>query len=471
MKRTIIIGGGIAGLAAAFELHEHGFSDFTLVESAPRLGGKISSIEQDGFLMEGGPDSFITQKKSTLELCRKLGLADQFISSRGGATCVWSNGQLHRMPEGMMLMAPTMIAPIVRSKLISWPGKLRLALEPFIPARADAEDESLAGFVRRRLGAEMLDKIAGPLMGGIHAADPERLSLHSTFPMFPAMEKNHGSLTRAMIKAPERHVTPGTKKTPMFLTLRGGLDQLAQAIGARLPEQSIRLGASVVAVHFQERGYDVVLRDGSVLRAGNIVLATPSYITADLVQQLDPLLAIELRSIRYVSTATVSLGFRRAQIDHPMDGAGFIVPPSEGRRITACSWSSSKFPNRAPEDSVLLRVFVGGALAEHLAELQESDLIQLAREELCTIMGITADPVVSYAARWHKSTPQYEVGHQKRVAAIENSAAHLRGIHLAGNAYHGSGIPDCIVSGQQAAQSILAGFVGFAASEPALAAS
>jgi len=286
--------------------------------------------------------------------------------------------------------------------------------------------------------------------------------------MFPDMEKNHGSLTRAMIKAPRRHVAPGTKKASMFVTLRGGLNQLAQAIGARLPEHSVRLGVSVVAVHLQGCGYDIVLSDGSVLHSGHIVFATPSYITADLVQQLHPLLASQLRTIRYVSTATVSLGFHRSQIEHPMDGAGFIVPPSEGRRITACSWSSSKFANRAPDDSVLLRVFIGGALAERFAELPESDLIQLAREELRNIMGITADPVVSYAARWHKSTPQYEVGHQKRVAAIEQSAAGLPGIYLAGNAYHGSGIPDCIVSGQKAAQSILA---RFAASEPALAAS
>ena len=468
MKKTIIIGGGIAGLATAFELCERGFTDFALVESSPRLGGKISSIEQNGFLMESGPDSFITQKKSTLELCRKLGLENQFIGSRAGTTYVWSNGQLHPMPEGMMLMAPTMIAPIVRSKLISWAGKLRLALEPFVPARVEVDDESLATFVRRRLGAEMLDKIAGPLMGGIHAADPERLSLHSTFPMFPDMEKNHGSLTRAMIKAPQRRATPGIKKSPMFLTLRGGLDQLAQAIGARLPEHSVRLGVSVVAVHLQGCGYHIVLSDGSVLHSGHIVFATPSYITADLVQQLHPLLASQLRTIRYVSTATVSLGFHRSQIEHPMDGAGFIVPPSEGRRITACSWSSSKFANRAPDDSVLLRVFIGGALAEPFAEVPESDLIQLAREELRIIMGITADPVVSYAARWHKSTPQYEVGHQKRVAAIEQSAAGLPGIFLAGNAYHGSGIPDCIVSGQKAAQSILAGSAAF---EPALAAS
>ena len=466
MGKTIIIGGGIAGLATALRLEESGFGDFTLIESASRVGGKISSAEERGFLIEGGPDSFITQKKSTLELCAKLGLDEQLIGSEAGATYVWSDGRLHPMPEGMMLMAPTMIGPIVRSKLISWAGKLRLALEPFIKARTDGEDESLGSFVRRRLGSEMLDKIAGPLMGGIHAADPERLSLRSTFPMFPEMEKKYGSLTRAMMKSPKRKAAPGAKKPPMFMTLRGGLNQLPRAIAARLPEHKVRVGTAVVAVRLREIGYEVVLGDGSVLHAENIVFATPSYVTADLVQQIDPLLATELRGIRYVSTATVSLGFRRSEIEHPMRGAGFIVPHTEGRQISACSWSSSKFAHRAPEDSVLLRVFVGGALAEDLAELPESSLVELAWEELHATMGITADPVVTHVARWRKSTPQYDVGHEKRVAAIERAVAQLPGVYLAGNAYRGSGIPDCIVSGQKAAESILA---GARASEPVVA--
>lgn len=468
MNRTIIIGGGIAGLATAFHLYESGYSDFTLIEAAPRLGGKISSAQQNGFLIEAGPDSFITQKKSTLELCKKLGLESQLIGSQPGTTSVWSGGKLHPIPEGMMLMAPTMVGPILRSKLISWPGKIRMGLEPLIRARTDGDDESLASFVRRRLGTELLDKIAAPLMGGIHAADPERLSIKSTFPIFPEMEKKHGSLTRAMMNAPKRHTSPGTKKPPMFMTLRGGLDQLTATIAARLPQENILLGTSVVAIHLQDSGYQVVLDDGSVLQAKNIVFATPSYITADLVQQLDPLFATRLRAIRYVSTATVSLGFRRSEIHHPMQGAGFIVPRTEGRSITACSWSSAKFAHRAPEDSVLLRVFIGGALAEDLAELNESALIELAWEELHITMSITADPVVAYARRWRKSTPQYDIGHEKHIAAIEESAARLPGIHLAGAAYRGAAIPDCIQSGQNAAQSILA---GMRALQPAFAGS
>jgi oxygen-dependent protoporphyrinogen oxidase len=366
------------------------------------------------------------------------------------------------MPEGMMLMAPTMALPFLRSSLISWPGKLRMGMELFVPKGSAHQDESLAGFVRRRLGAEALNKIAGPLMGGIHAADPETLSLKSTFPMFLEMEQKHGSLLRGMIERAKlrqsSHSTNGNgsaSKTPMFTSLRGGLQSLADAIVARLPQSSLRAGCCVVSVHPYARQYKVVLCDGGTILADDIVFATPSYVTADLVQQIDPMLATRLRAIRYVSTATVSLGFRRSDIAHPMQGAGFIVPRSEGRKITACSWSSAKFQHRAPDDCVLLRVFIGGALAEHLAELDETSLVALALEELETIMGIAATPVLAKAYRWPRANPQYELGHEQRVAEIERSLAAYPGLHLAGAAYRGSGIPDCIQSGVKAAQSIL----------------
>jgi oxygen-dependent protoporphyrinogen oxidase len=463
INKTVIVGGGIAGLAAAYSLHESGADDFTLIECSPRWGGKIASVQQDGFLIEGGPDSFLTQKTAALDLCSKLGLDGQLSGSNGGksaTTYVWSRGRLRALPEGMMLMAPTMALPFLRSNLISWPGKLRMGMEMFVPKASGNEDESLAGFVRRRLGAEALNKIAGPLMGGIHAADPETLSLKSTFPMFLDMEQKHGSLLRGMIKRAKLRAssnsTNGTgTKAPMFMSLRGGLQSLADAIVARLPQKALRAGCCVVSIHPYARQYKVVLCDGTTILANDIVFATPSYVTADLVQQIDPMLATQLRAIRYVSTATVSLGFRRSDIAHPMQGAGFIVPRSEGRKITACSWSSAKFQHRAPDDCVLLRVFIGGALAEHLAELDETSLVALALQELETIMGITATPVLAKAYRWPRANPQYELGHEQRVAEIERSLASYPGLHLAGAAYRGSGIPDCIQSGIKAAQSIL----------------
>lgn len=462
MNKTVIVGGGIAGLATAFYLQESGSVDYTLIESSPTCGGKITSTSRDGFIIEGGPDSFITQKPAALDLCKRLGLGDQLIGSNPGkqaTTYVWSGGRLHPMPEGMMLMAPTMVIPFLRSSLISWPGKLRMGMELFVPKLDSAQDESLAGFVRRRLGTEALNKIAGPLMGGIHAADPEKLSLKSTFPMFQDMERKHGSLLRGMLKRPQRSTSNGSKPTPMFMSLRGGLQQLSDALVAHLPTHAVRSGCCVLSVcptadgHHQTQ-YKVVLSDGSSILADNVVFATPSYVTADLVQQIDPTLASRLRTIRYVSTATVSLAFRRADIAHPMQGAGFIVPKSENRKITACSWSSAKFPHRAPGDSVLLRVFIGGALAEDLAEQDEAALIELARTELGTIMGITAAPILAKAYRWNKANPQYDLGHDSRVTEIEKSLKYHPGLYLAGAAYRGAGLPDCIQSGIGAARSI-----------------
>lgn len=458
MKKTVIVGGGIAGLATAYYLQTNGLVDYTLIECSPRWGGKINSARKDGFVVEGGPDSFLTQKAVTLKLCGELGLENQLVGSnigKGARTYVLSGGHLHPMPEGMMLMAPTMVLPFLQSQLISWRGKLRMGMEMFVPRRPGDQDETLGGFVRRRLGAEALNKIAGPLMGGIHAADPERLSLKSTFPMFLEMEKKHGSLLRGMMKKPRRTPAPGSKASPMFMSLRGGLQQLADSLVAELPEKKLRVGCCVLTVSSYDRRYKVVLSDGSSLLADDVVFATPSYVTGDLVQQVDPMLASRLRDIPYVSTATVSLGFKRKDINHPLDGAGFIVPRSEGRRITACSWSSEKFKDRAPDDCVLLRVFVGGALAEDLAEQDETALVTLAREELRHIMGITATPVLTHAYRWHKSNPQYNLGHAKRVTEIERLLTDFPGLHLAGAAYHGAGIPDCILSGMKAAMSII----------------
>lgn len=461
MTKTVIIGGGISGLAASYYLQKSAGEDahYLLLESSSRLGGKITSDASDGFLVEGGPDSFLTQKSATLDLCRALGLGDQLIGSNQTAlpsTYVLHKGHLHPMPEGMMLMAPTMILPILRSRLISWPGKLRMGMEIFIrPGQADS-DESLASFVRRRLGTELLDKIAGPLMAGIHAGDPERLSLRSTFPMFVDMEQSDGSLVLGMIKRKKTqagHATTG-KHQSMFTTLVGGLQQLPDAIVGQLNPQQLRLNCRVQSVAFANKRYRIMLADGSSIGADNIVFTTPAYTTADIVQQLDPYLAEKLRAIQYVSTATVSLGFMRSELRCPLNGFGLIVPASEGRRINACSWSSTKFSHRAPDDCVLMRVFVGGALAEDLAVQDEAALIDLARQELREILGITATPVLAKAYRWHKSNPQYNVGHRRLVAEIDHAVESHPGLYLAGAAYRGSGIPDCIQSGMDTALKI-----------------
>lgn len=463
MKNIAIIGGGITGLATAFYLQKYApAANVTLIENTHRLGGKIVSAQENGFVVEGGPDSFLARKPAVMELCRDLGLNEDLIGPNAAQqnTYVWSRDKLHPLPEGMMLMAPAMVLPFLRSRLISWPGKMRMAMEIFVPPSNAMADESLASFVRRRLGGEALEKMVAPLMAGIFAADPETLSLQSTFPIFLEMERKHGSLLRAILhqKRAKGHppVTSGAKdiSSPMFMTLRGGLQQLVDVIVARLHLHTILLNRSVLWVERHADQYRIALSDGRWIMADEIVFATPAYVTANLVRRIDPVLAMRLRAIRYVSTATVSLGFKNGDINIPLNGFGFVVPHNENRQITACSWSSVKFSHRAPEGHALIRVFVGGARAEALAEQDEAALVDLAREELRATMGIAAIPVLSKVYRWHKANPQYDVGHRARTADIDKMVAWHPGMHLAGSAYHGPGIPDCIQSAVKVAQLI-----------------
>ena len=444
MKHTIIIGGGITGLAAAYYLQKAGQGSIavTLIEGTQRLGGKITTARAGGFLVEGGPDSFLARKTVTLDLCRELGLEDQLQPARAGKypTYVWSGGRLHPLPMG--------VRPMVGSRLISLAGKLRMAAEVLIPPRGIEGDESVASFMERRFGSEMLEKLAGPLMGGIYAADPERLSLGSTFPFLQVMEKKYGSVLRGWKKARGGSKGKGKGGRSMFLTLRGGLLQLAEALEKAIGPGVVERGAQVVAVLPQKGRYEVMLDDGRSLTADDVVFATPAHVTAGLVEYIDTALAERLRAIRYVTTATVSLGFREQDLPRALDGFGFVVPRMEQRRINACTWTSTKFEGRAPDGHVLMRVFVGGAGAEAYAERTDDALIALARQEVDAAMNIGAQPVLAQVYRWPKGNPQYEVGHRGRVEEIEALAATHRGIYLAGAAYHGAGIPDCIENAQ-----------------------
>ncbi len=468
MTNIAIIGGGISGLATAYYLQQRADDSIriTILESSSRPGGKITSVQDNGFVVEGGPDSFISNKSEAINLCRSLGLDDRLTGTNKvqHATYVWSQNRLHPMPEGMMLMAPTMILPFLQSRLISWRGKVRMGMEMFLPSDCQDEDESLSSFVRRRLGAEVLDKIAAPLMAGIYAADPETLSLQSTFPRFLEMEKQHGSLLRGIMLQKHAKNTSANKSkskdapASMFITLRGGLQQMVDALVEQLHPGTLQLNRRVVAVSRSGDQFKIDIAQGAQateqILVDEVVFSTPAYVTADVVEALDQNLASRLRAIRYVSTATVSLGLKRKDVPHSLDGFGFVVPQSARRRITACSWSSSKFKDRAPKENALLRVFVGGARAEYLAERNEDLLIDLARQELSTTMGITATPILAKAYRWIKSNPQYEVGHQGLVSELEDRVARHEGLHLCGSAYHGAGIPDCIRSGIAVAKKI-----------------
>jgi len=466
MRKVVIIGGGIAGLTTAYHLQQWGRNtlEYRLLESLPRFGGKITSAYQDGFLVEGGPDSFSVQKAAALELCRNLGLENEILGlkSPSGKVMIWSKGKLRPMP---MEMSSALIAPFLKSSLITWPGKLRMGMELFIPPRQDndnAGDESLAAFVRRRLGCEAVDKIADPLMAGIHAADPEKLSLASTFPRLQELESKHGSLLRALLekRGGKRQTAAGKMPSSPLVTLKGGLQQLVDVLVSKLDPAAVSLNRRILAVRHALDDYEVLLEDESAIRADAIVFATPAHVTAGLIESIAPRLASKLREIRYVSTATVSLGFRRRDVPGPLDGSGYVVPHSQQRRILGCTWCSNKFDGRAPDDYVLMRVFSGGARAEHLAEQDDAALVELARQELLTMMGIQVLPVLEKVYRWQKGNPQYEVGHQARIAEIDELMSQYPGLYLAGAGYRGIGIPDCIQSGNLAAQTLLQDMLG-----------
>lgn len=461
--RVAIVGGGIAGLSAAYYLQEGARDsgvplECTLIESDGRLGGKIVTHRQDGFVVEGGPDSFLTQKPWAVELCRRLGIEDRLIGTNEASRKVYIlwKGKLRELPDGVLLIVPTRLTPFALSTLISPLGKLRMGLDLVIPPRKDRSDESVADFVRRRLGSEALEKIAEPLMGGIHTSDPERQSLLASFPRFVDLERKHGSLMRGMIAGRRAHRPGNGKVLPTFMTLRGGLEEMVSSVAGRLQGGRVLLGRSVARLSRNGGGdYRLTLDDGAQLEADAVVLATPARAASSLVAEMDGEMAARLSSIRYVSTATVSFGYRKETLSHSLRGFGFVIPGKEGRRITGCTWSSTKFDDRAPEGLALLRCFLGSATNELPALLPEEEMIDIAREELRSIMGVDAKPALTYLHRWKDSHPQYDVGHLELLAEIDRLCATHPGLYLAGSSYRGVGIPDCIHSGQLAAEAIL----------------
>jgi oxygen-dependent protoporphyrinogen oxidase len=463
--KLAVVGGGIAGLAAAHHAVEVARArglplDLTLIEARDRLGGTIETERTDGFLVEAGPDSFLSEKPWALALCRRLGVDDRLVRTddRFRKTFVWYGGRLHPLPEGFQLLAPTRVGPFLRSRLFSWPGKARMALDLVKPRRPAGADESLGGFVRRRLGREALERVAQPLVAGIYTADPDDLSLAATMPRFLEIERTQRSVILALWRAARAAPTPGTSgaRWSLFVTFAGGMGELVETIASRLPAGAVTLEQRVSGLERAGERWRLATDAGALAEVDGVILATEAHVSARLLRYVDPQMSTLLEGISYASSATVSLGYRRADVPHPLDGFGFVVPRTEGRALLACTFSSVKYPGRAPEGLLLLRGFLGGALGADVLRSDDAALVSRARTELREALGISAEPLLTRLRRHPASMPQYQVGHLVRAETIERRLAGVPGLRLAGAGYGGVGIADCVRSGEAAAEQVLA---------------
>lgn len=464
--RIIIIGGGITGLSTAYRLVELGTEkklpiEIVLLEGGGRVGGTIATRCLDGFLIEEGPDSFITTKPWALSLCRRIGLDSCLIptNDKYRRTFVVHRGRLIPVPEGFLMLAPAQLLPLLTSSLFSWHGKLRMMLDLVIPRAPRRDDESLASFVTRRLGREALERAAQPLMGGIYTADPETLGLRATMPRFLEMEEEHGSVIRAMLiekrKSQRRQGSDSGARYSLFMSFRDGMQTLIDALSARLPEGAIRLNRRVRLLSRANGGWNILTDNDVRHDADGVVIATSAHHAVALSEGFDPSLSAELAKIRYASSAVVNLAYRLEDIPHPLDGFGFVVPIVEKRTVIACSFSSVKFAGRAPAGSALLRCFIGGALQPEIYEWEDRALIEAMRKEMRDLLHITSPPLLAMVHRHPQSMAQYSVGHLEQISRINDKVNRHRGLALAGSAYGGVGIPDCIHSGESAAEVVV----------------
>ena len=490
MSRVVIVGGGIAGLATAYELSRRAVP-FVLLERSARVGGVVWSEQVDDFTIDAGPDSLLVQKPEGIRLCEALGLGDRLVSTNPPRlSFILRDGTLHPLPASSVLGIPTRVGPFVRTRLFSLAGKLRMGAEIFVPrSRKTGGDESIGQFISRRFGWEAATYLAEPLLAGIHAGDVDRLSVRALFPRLAAAEETHGSLIRAFrAEQRARHAEPRLRRpvldTPehsagrssereraseagggAFRSLPGGLSELIRALVAALPARSIRLDT---AVHRIARDSSGLLRvhtsSDEGLTASAVVLATPAYVTAGLLRDLDGRLARLCDEIRYTSTATIALAFPRERVAHPLNGSGFVVPKVEDRGILAASWLSSKWPHRAPDGRVLMRAFAGGARDPKALERSDEELVSLAMAALAPLVGITGRPLLSRVYRWERANAQHEVGHLARMAVIQQALAGHPGLFVTGSGFRGVGIPDCVADGRLTARQVADWLVTAAAS-------
>ncbi len=463
MDHVVIVGGGITGLAAAHYVRQAGALSgravrVRVVEASGRFGGKVVTHRADGFVLEGGPDAFIRQKPWALELARELGLGSQLLPSNDaqGGMAFWLDGRMVPLPEGMAGFVPRDWHGLLASPLLSWRGKLRLAEEIDQPVGRD-HDESVANFIRRRCGEEVLERVAEPLLSSIHVGDVERMSLRATAPRLQVLERRFGSLTRGA------HLTGPSagSEGPLFWSLRGGLGTLIDALVDRTRPENVLLNASVQRITrttdtrtagTSTAPYEVHLADGDRLPADAVILTTPTNATAQCVEALAPDAAAGLLALRTASVAVVSLAFRERDVRRPFGGFGFFVPRREGRTVLACTATSRKFAKRAPADHLLLRAFVGGAHGALHLDASDDALMAAVQADLVDMLGICGPSVHHHVQRWRGGYPQYDVDHERRIETI--AAALPAAVTLAGSPFFGVGMPDCVRSAEVASRAV-----------------
>jgi oxygen-dependent protoporphyrinogen oxidase len=460
MKRIAIVGGGISGLAAAFALEERrraGESlDYTIYETGPSFGGVLATEQVDDCLVEAGPDSFLTEKPWAADLCRRLGIEDQFIGSNDSnrKTYILVKGKLVPMPDGLMFMIPTQLAPALLSTLFSPATKFRMLREWRFSPRQSRSDESAAALVERHYGAEMVERLADPLLSGIYGGEASQLSVRAVLPRFVEMESKYGSLGRGML-ATRKSIRPSPSGSSIFTSLKGGMQQLTDTLMAGLVPDSLQAKAHVEAILKQDRGW-VVSAGYASDHFNGVIVATSSTAAGTLFEMTSAALASELKAIPHSSSMTVALGFDQKVRAALPTGFGFLVPRSEGKRILATTFVHNKFPHRAPPDRALIRCFLGGTRDEQVLHLPDEEVLGIVREELRQILGLSAEPLFTRIYRWPMAMAQYAVGHLERLQRIESLLKPWPGLALAGNAYRGIGIPDCVHSGEVAAHQVLA---------------
>lgn len=457
IPRVVVVGGGIAGLASALRLrHLAPDAEVTLIERDRRLGGKIMTTRSLGYVIEGGPDSFLASKPEALRLCQELRIDEQLQGPRDDrrGAFVMRSGELVPIPQGLSGLVPARLEPLLASDLLTEDGKARVMREPEIPPRLGDEDESLASFVERRFGRELYDKLLEALMTGIYAGSGENLSLLATFPHLRTLEKDHGSVLRALAQHQPSSESTSAHRSGFLAPIRG-MQQIVETMARHLHGTRIVRRRAVNHLMKSNGGWSVRLTGGGSIDADAVIVATPSSTTAHLLVSLDDELARAFARVPLVSTATVALGFREEHTPHSLVGSGYLIPRAEGRPVTACTWVSSKWAHRAPPGRVLLRVFLGRAGMEEPAMGPSEEMVRLARTELRETLGITAEPELVSVSRWPDAMPQYTLGHAERMTHMRKRLSNIPGLAVAGNAIAGVGIPDCIRSGWDAADVVL----------------